>query len=104
MTRRASLDTFRFVKRGMVVILGLAVITAVLAALGFVSVQVSGADDDPQRAAEELGVRFGRSRDALQVPVVNVPGTGVDVLISRACTYCGRAALSLSRLPRSIGD
>jgi hypothetical protein len=34
---------------------------AVLAALGFVSVQVSGADDDPQRVAEEFGMPDGKA-------------------------------------------
>lgn len=39
----------------------MALTVAALAALGFVSVQVSGADDDPQRVAEEFGMPGGRA-------------------------------------------
>lgn len=48
-------------KRGIVILLGLAATVVVLAGLGFVRVQISGAENDPQRVAEEFGMPNGRA-------------------------------------------
>jgi hypothetical protein len=66
------------VKRGIVVLLGLAGTVAVLAGLGFVRVQVSGADNDPQRIAEEFGMPDGR---AWRWSPPLAPGSGMAMAI-----------------------